>query len=74
MTERTRMRSENAYIRQVNLRPVHIPTVWCQFGDGCVVGGVHTVEDWTKCAQTHTQTHKIENSISARFTPFTWWI
>jgi len=32
----------------------------------------HTVEDWTECAQTHTQTHKSENSISASFTPFTW--
>ena len=24
------------------------------------------------CAQTHGQTHKSENSISASFTPFTW--
>ena len=36
----------------------------------------HTVEDWTECAQTHTQTDrqtdKSENSISASFTPFTW--
>jgi len=21
----------------------------------CVVGGTHTVEDWTECAQTYTQ-------------------
>jgi len=38
----------------------------------CVVGGTPTVEDWTECAQTHTQTDKSENSISASFTPFTW--
>ena len=50
---KTRRRSESAYIRQV-----HIPTIWCQFGDGwCVVGGTRTVEDWTDCAQTHTHTH-----------------
>ena len=24
-------------------------------GDGsCVLGGTHTVEDWTECAQTHS--------------------
>ena len=32
-------------------------------------GGTHTVEDWTECAQTHTQTDrqtdKSENTISA---------
>ena len=27
-------------------------------GDGwCVVGGTHTIEDWTECAQTHRQTN-----------------
>jgi len=52
----TRRHSESAYIRQD----------WTH-----TVGGTHTVEDWNECAQTHTQTHNSENSISASFTPFT---
>ena len=40
-----------------------------------VIAFTHTVEDWTACAQTHTdrQTDRqSENIMSASFTPFHW--
>ena len=46
---------------------MHIPTIWCQFGDSwCVAGGTHTVEDWTECAvctDTQTDTQKWKQYI-----------
>ena len=48
-------------------RPVHIPTLWWLFEDSwcvvTVVGDTYTVEDWTECTQTHTQTQKWKQYI-----------
>jgi len=53
-------------------------------GDGVGLGRETADELWKGHAllktgvltdtHTHTQTHKSENSITASFTPFTWWI
>jgi len=47
---------------------------WVGEEDGLGAGLFTGWMPFTECAQTdtHTQTHKSENSISASFTPFTW--